>query len=163
MPLPRSVTRIKDEGVVFISSVDRVSYTMKELCRAALRDVGKFVCITASKRAQKLRGLDHGKSMRVIAHKIVKPYKGPSFQYWVKHKYEKHPNMQVGIKHNTWYGVEQELGSSKMKKLGILSNTVYDNIPTIVKIESQYLSALEDEARALELISEKDYEGSGVE
>ena len=46
-------------------------------------------------------------------------------------------------------------------KLGILRNTTYDNIPEIVKIESQYLSALEDEAAALQLIDEKEQQGGG--
>ena len=150
MPLPPSVTKINKDGIEFVSSVDRCSYTMKELCRAALRDVGKFIVITANKQAQRLHGLEKNRRVRGI--------KG-SFQYWVRHKYEKYPTLQVGIKHGTWYGTEQELGSSKMKKLGILTNTTQDNIDTIVKIESQYLSALENEAEALALISESDYPG----
>ena len=44
-----------------------------------------------------------------------------------------------------------------------MSNTVHDNVAEIVKIESQYLSALESEARALELISEEEYQGGGEE
>ena len=52
MPVPPSVTRIDKNGVKFISGVDRCSYTLKELVRAALRDVGKFVCITSNKAAQ---------------------------------------------------------------------------------------------------------------
>ena len=43
MPLPPSVTRIKKDGVEFVSSVDRCAYTIRELVRAALRDVGKYV------------------------------------------------------------------------------------------------------------------------
>ena len=50
--------------------------------------------------------------------------------------------------------------AGKTKKLGLLSKSVEENIPEIVKIESQYLSALENEARALSLIdSEDDYDG----
>lgn len=79
----------------------------------------------------------------------------------MKYKYEKHPVLQVGIKPNGFYGGFQEFGTSKQPKLGLLSNAVKDNIPTIIEIESQYLSALQDEAKALKLISEKDYEGSG--
>ena len=41
--------------------------------------------------------------------------------------------------------------------------SVYDNIADIISIESQYLSALEDEAEALSLISDDDYEGNGEE
>lgn len=151
MSMPPSVTRIKKDGVEYVSSVDRCSYTIRELTRAALRDVGKFVCITANKAAQKLYYNSLRKSKRVRGSK-------GAFQYWAR---AKECDLQVGIKHGTWYGTEQELGSSKMKKHGILRNTVYDNIPKIIEIESKYLSALEDEARSLALISEKEYKGGG--
>ena len=49
--------------------------------------------------------------------------------------------------------------SSVVVKLGLLQKTVNENIPKIVEIESKYLSALEDEARALALVSEQEYEG----
>lgn len=150
MSVPPSVTKIKKDGVEFVSSVDRCSYTMKELCRAALRDVGKFVC----KRFRQ----------SYYAHfKRKKGIVGRFTQYWVQHKYEKYPSLQVGVKPNAFYGGFQELGSSKQSKLGLLSNSVYDNIADIISIESQYLSALEDEAEALSLISDDDYEGNGEE
>ena len=131
--------------------MDRCAYTIKELSLAALRDVGKFLVLAANKKAQNLKGLGHmgqgklgkaGKSMRVWGLK-------GAFQYWARRR---EIDLQVGIKHGTWYGVEQELGSSRMKKLGILTNTVQENIPTIIEIESKYLSALENEAEALKLI-----------
>jgi hypothetical protein len=69
------------------------------------------------------------------------------------------PHLEVGVTHNTWYGVEQEMGSSRMPKHGILRNAAHDNVAKIVEIESKYLSALEDEAKALSLISEEEYRG----
>lgn len=150
MSVPPSVTKVKKDGVEFVSSVDRCSYTMKELCRAALRDVGKFVC----------------KRFRQSYYSHFKRKKGNVgrfTQYWVKHKYEDYPSLQVGIKPNAFYGGFQELGSSKSERLGLLSSAVQDNIEEIVKIESQYLSALEDEAEALSIISDDDYEGNGEE
>ena len=42
-----------------------------------------------------------------------------------------------------------------------LTDTVESNISTIVEIESKYLSGLEDEAKALSMINEKDYEDDG--
>ncbi len=150
MSLPPSVTKIKKDGLEFVSNVDRCSYTMKELCRAALRDVGKFVC----------------KRFRQSYYSHFKRKKGNVgrfTQYWVKHKYEDYPSLQVGVKPNAFYGGFQELGSSKTEKLGLLSSAVQDNIAEIVKIESQYLSALEDEAEALSIISDDDYEGNGEE
>ena len=151
MPLPPSVTRIKKDGVEFVSNVDRCAYTLRELTRAALRDVGKFVCITSNKDAQKLYYGSMRKSRRVRGSK-------GAFQYWAR---KQEGDLIVGIKHGAWYGTEQELGSSKMRKHGILTGTVQNNIPMIIKIESQYLSALADEARALALISDEEYKGGG--
>lgn len=156
MPLPPSVTKINKDGVQFISSVDRVSYTMKELCRAALRDVGKYVC-----REFRKAYYSHFKRAKGLVGKYS--------QYWVRYKYEDYPNLQVGIKNNpidsgkspAFYGLYQEIGSSRQPKLGLLSAAVEDNIEMIRKIESQYLSALENESEALGLISEDDYEGDG--
>lgn len=153
MPLPPSVTRTTKDGVQIISSVDRCSYTMKELIRAALRDVGKYICITANKSAQKLYHNSLAKSKR------VRGIRG-AFQYWAR---KKEGDLIVKIEHGTWYGEEQELGSSKMPKHGILTNSAQDNIDSIIKIESQYLSALEDEAKALSLISDDEYKGGGDE
>ena len=141
MPIPPSVTKVTKDGVEFISSVDRVNYTIKELSRAALRDVGKFVCKT-------FRQSFYGHFKR------RKGFVGRFTQYWVRH---------VGVKPNAFYGGFQELGTSKTPKLGFLSSAVQDNIQEIVEIESQYLSALEDEARALALISEEEYQGGGEE
>lgn len=150
MPVPRSVTKVTKDGVEFVSSVDRCSYTMKELCRAALRDVGKFVC----KRFRQAY-YSHFKRRRGFVGKYT--------QYWVRDKYEKYPNLQVGLKPNAFYGGFQEFGSSNTEKLGLLSGAVQDNIADIVRIESKYLSALENEAEALALISDEDYEGNGDE
>ncbi|MBR3762190.1 MAG: hypothetical protein IKK59_05550 [Lachnospiraceae bacterium] len=146
--LPKSVVRLNKDGVKFVSSVDRCSYTIKELSRAALRDVGRFVCKTFRKSFYQHFTMYRGRV-------------GKYTQYWVKHKYEKHPVLQVGMKPNGFYGGFQELGTSREPKLGLLTSAVEDNIATIIKIESQYLSALEDEAKALSLISNDDYEGNG--
>lgn len=147
MSVPKSVVRFKNGNVEYISSVDRAKYTIKELTRAALRDVGKYVSRMSNSEAMKLKGLK--KSRRVRG-------RTSAFQYWVRRQ---EGDLQVGIKHGTWYGEQQELGTRKQPKRGILRNTVYDHIPTIVEIESKYLSALEDEARALSLISEEEYQG----
>lgn len=146
MSVPKSVTKVTSEGVEFTSSVDRVNYTMKELCRAALRDVGKFIC----KRFRQ----EYYKTFRRRTG-----YIGRFTQYWVKWRKEDVPNLQVGMKPNAFYGLYQEIGSEKQKKYGLLTKATEENIAEIIKIESQYLSALENEAKALSLISEDDYEG----
>lgn len=146
MAIPRSVTRISSDGnVTYTQSVDRVNYTIRELTRAALRDVGKYVC---KQFKSSYYGTFKKRSGRI----------GKYTQYWVRHK-QKDVELQVGMKPNAFYGGYQELGSSKTTKHALLTHAVQDNIATIIEIESQYLSALEDEARALSLISEEEYEG----
>jgi hypothetical protein len=65
------------------------------------------------------------------------------------------------VTHDTWYGEDQELGTSSQPKRQILRNAAHDNIAQIIEIESKYLSALEDEAKALSLIDEGEYSGGG--
>ena len=152
MSVPKSVVRFSKNGVTYTSSVDRASYTIVELTRAALRDVGKYLARTANSKAMKLKGLK--KSRRVRGRTSTFLYNVP----WAKSGL---PHLEVGITDDTWYGVEQELGTSKQPKRQILRNSANDNIAQIIEIESQYLSALESEAKALLLISEEEYNGGG--
>lgn len=152
MSIPKSVVKFKKGDIVYTSSVDRAQYTIRELTRAALRDVGKYVSRTCNSAAMKLPGLK--KSRRVRG-------RTSAFQYWAR---SKSCDLQVGIKHGTWYGEQQELGTRNQPKRGILRSSVYNNIPTIIEIESKYLSSLESEAEALRLIeSEDDYQGGADE
>lgn len=149
MSVPKSVITVNKDGVKYVSNVDRAQYTIRELTRAALRDVGKFVC---NRFRQSYYSRFRKKSGRV----------GKYMQYWVKQK-QKTPSLQVGIKPNAFYGGFQELGSSKIPRAGLLGKAVERNIAEIIKIESQYLSALENEAQALSLIDEKEYKGDADE
>jgi len=150
MSAPKSVVRFRKGGVEYTSSVDFAAYTIVELSRAAMRDVGKFLAREANSKAMKLPGLK--KSRRVRG-------RTSTFLYQVPWAASGLPHLEVGVIHNTWYGVEQETGSSKMPKHGFLRNSAQENIAKIVEIESKYLSALEDEARALALIDEGEYKG----
>lgn len=145
MSVPKSVVKINNDGVQYVSSCDRVQYTIKELTRAALRDVGKFVC-----RQFRQSYYTHFRKKKGRVGKYT--------QYWVRHKQDK-PDLQVGVKANGFYGLFQETGSRKTPKLALLLHSVTDNVAKIVQIESKYLSALEDEAKALSLINEDEYEG----
>ena len=143
MPIPKSIVKFKKGNVEYISNVDRVQYTIEELSRAALRDVGKYIC-------NRFRSNYYG------IFKRKKGKVGRYTQYWVR---KKECDLQIGIKPFAFYGAFQEFGSSKTQKLGLLRQTVDENIAKIVEIESKYLSALEDEAKALSLIKEDEYEG----
>lgn len=148
MSIPKSVVKFNKNGVSYTSDVEKVSYTMQELTRAALRDVGRFLSRKCNTEAMKLPGLKKSRRTRG---------KSSAFQFWVR---KRDTDLQMGIKHNTWYGVAQELGNNGQPKKGILRNSTYENVAQIIEIESKYLSALEDEARALNLIeSEEDYQG----
>ena len=139
MALPKSVVKIKKDGVEFVSNVDRVNYTITELTRAALRDVGRFVCNRTRKKIRRKTG------------RLAK-----NTQYWVR---KRECDLQVGFKPGGWYGLYQELGTEKQPKIGALYNSVKENINTIREIEAQYLSAIEDERAAESLINEGEYEG----
>lgn len=152
MAVPKSVVKFKKGNVEYTSSVDRASYTIVELSRAAMRDVGKYLARTANTGAQKLKGLK--KSRRVRG-------RSSTFLYNVPWASSGLPHLEVGVTHGTWYGVDQEMGTSKQPRRQILRNSAYANIATIVEIESKYLSAMEDEAAALALISEEEYSGGG--
>lgn len=143
MALPKSVIKFKKGNVEYTSSVERVNYTISELTRAALRDTGKFIC---NRFRKEYYGVFKRKKGRV----------GKFSQYWVR---KNEGNLQVGVKPNGFYGLFQELGSSKTKKLGLLSKATQENIEEIRRIQAQYLSAIEDENKASSLISEEDYEG----
>ena len=143
MSVPKSVVKIKKGEVTYTSSVDRCAYTMQELCRAALRDCGKYICA--------IFRMNYYSSHRRKTGKVSK-----YTQYWVR---KREMDLQVGLKPNGFYGGFQELGTSKSPREGLLKKSVEDNIQKIVEIQSQYLSSLEDEARALALIDENEMEG----
>lgn len=148
MPLPKSVTKISKNGVEFVSSVDRANYLITELTRAAMKDVAKYVLriVRANVRAIS----SQTKKMR---------YAGMRYQYWVR---KKECDLQLGIENtkfgaeSAWWADQSELGTGNQPKRGFLRAAVYDNIATIRQIESQYLSAIEDETDAEAMVDEEE-------
>lgn len=154
MSIPRSVTTVdRMGGVTYTSNVDRVNYTIKELSRAALRDVAKMLRKKIILELKKLRGMS--KSRRI--------YK--AIGYWVR---PRDADLQIGfgndkkgLSGDTWYAIRQELGTKGQPKRGILRKIVFENIALIREIEGKYLSAIEDENAALRLIEEAEQTDSG--
>lgn len=147
MSVPESVMKMKktkgSDGyeLTFTSSVDRVNYTLRELISRANKDVGRF--LTASMRS-KVRGIS----------KYLRGKAPNRYQYWVKPK----ENVLVVGMENTKYGAETawwadqaELGTNGQPKRGIMYETVQENIGQIRDIQSQYLSAINNEAEAVAL------------
>lgn len=154
MANPPSGMKITKDGITYQSAVDRTRYTIRELSRAALRDVGRYVvreCRSVSLRRPHLG--------RLTVKSRFYGREG-AFSYWVR---KKETDLQVGIKHNTWYGVLQELGDGGQPPRGILRAAVQENIHQIRLIEGHYLSAVEDENRALGLIDEEEMYPDGSE
>lgn len=135
MSVPKYVT-VKRGEVEYISGLDRCQYTIKELSRAALRDVGKFVCQNARKKIRRRSG----KARRYL-------------QAWVR---KKECDLKIGYKPAGWYGGYLETGTDSISKIAPIYSTVAENIDEIRRIEGQYLSAIEDENKALGLINENE-------
>lgn len=144
MPVP-SVVKITKDGVTFTSSVDRTVYTMRELTRRALQDVGRFVLY---KVRREVRGINKylGKSKNAPKR----------YQMWVR---KKENDLVLGIENTqkgartAWWADQAELGTHNQPKRAILHTVVLNNIDTIAEIEAQYLGCLNDEASALAAIS----------
>lgn len=160
MPTPKSQVKILAKNgkteVTYESNLDAAQYYMYELNRAALRDVGKYVT-----KLFKTNFYSHFKKHTGDAGKATK-YKVISGQ---KTQY---PRVQIGLKTGQvdgFYAYFQEFGTSTgIPRLGLLTHAVQDNVAEIVKIESQYLSGLSDEAARLEsLVHEGDMEGDADE
>ena len=148
MAVPKSVVKLSKKGVEYTSSVDRVNYTITELTRRAMMDVGRFILYEV---AAKVRGIN----------KFTKKarYAPKRYQMWVP---TRENYLVLGIENtkkgaNTaWWADQSELGTDGQPRRGFLTETVRDNIDKIREIEAQYLSAIEDENKAIELINEEE-------
>lgn len=152
MSAPKSVVKIKKGNVEYTSNVDFASYNIFELSRAAMRDVGKFLATTMRSKARKLPGSVRDKFVR---------YKTGGIIFKVPFDPNGLPHVEVGTTEDSWYTEEHENGSSEQPRRGIIKDTAYMNLAKIIEIESKYLSAMEDDAKALSLINEKEYSGGG--
>lgn len=152
MSVPKSVTKINKNGVTYTSNVDACQYYIHELNRAALRDVGKFVKRTFRDKYYSIFKKHSGDGGKATNY-VVKASKSTTA-----------PRVEIGLKTGKvdgFYAYFQELGSSKQPRLGLLQSCVEENVAKIVEIESKYLSGLNDEAQALSMIDEGDYEEDG--
>lgn len=156
MPAPKSVTKLKVKDgkvdITYESNLDAAQYYLFELNRAALRDVGRFVARVFREAFYQHFGRHTGNAGRSTKYKVIS---GKSTIY---------PRVQIGLKPpkgRGFYAYFQEFGTSDgIPRLGLLTHAVEDNVAEIVKIESQYLSGLSDEAARLDaLINEDDMEG----
>ena len=156
MPAPKSVIKIKKGGVVYTSNVDRVMYTMDELERGALKDVAKFLRAEMRKR---LRSTGSVRTRRLSR----------SITSWVRKGNENfRTRLMIGTpstakamsrgRGSVFYASMLEFGTSLISARPFMRPAAYENVPKIIEIESKWLSGLEDEARALRMIDEREEE-----
>mgnify|MGYP003293613871 CR=1 FL=1 len=150
MSAPKSVVKIKKGNVIYESKVDFACYNIFELTRAAMRDVGKFLAGQMRASARKLPGSQRDRFVR---------YKTGGIIFKVPFNRDGLPHVEIGTTADSWYTEDHELGTSGQPRRGIIKDTAFKSLAKIIEIESKYLSALEDEAKALGLISEGEYKG----
>lgn len=157
MPTPKSQTKIKFKKgkteVTYESNLDAAEYYLYELNRAALRDVGKYIAKVFRNAYYQHFTKHSGDAGKATKYKVISG------------KSTTAPRVQIGLetgRQDGFYAYFQEFGTStgNVPRLGLLTKTAQENIAEIVKIESQYLSGLSDEAARLEtMINENDYDG----
>jgi len=154
VPVPKSVTKIKKDGVTYISSVDRTQYTITELSRAAFRDVAKLL----RRRIKDMAPVDTGNLRRNVGSWVRKAEDSdvPYLQVGV---YDKERASKKGLVY-AYYATWQELGNSRHPAAnggrGFLRPAVQDSIDDIRRIQGKYLSEIERENRAMGLIDESE-------
>jgi len=177
MPTPKSPIKVLyKEGkteVVYTDRVDASQYYLYELNRGALRDVAKFV---ATKFAEKIMAMMKSREKRIVVDKKGNAKEKPNtdimkkqiaYNVWSSKK-TKYPKVEIAFnpKQNTGFNaLWEETGNAKNpKEKRFLTNVVNENIAEIIKIESQYLTALNGNESTIEsMINEEEIEGEGAE
>ena len=154
MAMPKSVTKLNKDGVQFTSSVDKIEYTITELSKAALRDCAKLVRREAKANAP-VRKIGGGNLKKNIGTwvRIDKSGENKGKPYLQVGVYNNATAKKKGLK-SAFYGMFYEFGTSKQTARPFLRPAVYNNIDELRKIQAQYLSAIEDEQRAISKIEE---------
>jgi HK97 gp10 family phage protein len=152
--MPKSVTKVRKDGIEFVSSVDRVQYTIMELSRAALRDTAKLL----RNRIKSMAPVDTGNLRRNVGSWVRKAEDSdvPYLQVGV---YDKERARKKGLQ-DAYYATWQEFGNSRHPAAngnrGFIRPAVQDSIEDIRRIQGQYLSEVENENKALGLIDEEE-------
>lgn len=149
-----SVVKIKKGNVEYTGKVDIAQYTIRELTRRALLDVGRYVTYNVRKNLRSI--FPFTKSHRASER----------YQYWVLKKENQLllgvENLKKGAK-TAWWADQLEMdsflrpgggvsqGSAHSPRRHLLENFVKSHIDKIVEIESQYLQTINNESAAVAL------------
>ena len=155
MAAPKSVTKVytsksKYGQVEYTDNVDRVNYTIEELTKAALRDVGKVLIPRIKEKAPKRSG-----KLSKAWQKWVKKDKGfgqmeLDLGVYSMSQAKKKNQKFVHYAHMVIMGHATRNGGFVAGN-NFLYQTVQENIDLIRETEGKYLSAIEDENEALRI------------
>jgi len=133
--------------VQFTSNSNEAKKILRELERAALKDVAKFL----RKEIKRTVPVDQGTLKKNVGSWVKKVSGGsPVLQIGV---YTKERAKKKGYKY-AFHAKFIELGTKKMAAQPFLRNSVMNNIDQIRIIQGKYLKSIEDENRARGLINE---------
>jgi HK97 gp10 family phage protein len=157
MAIPSPV-KIKKNGVEYISNVDRVNYTFKQLVKAALKETGKLIRKRTRQGIHKRTGnLARWVKAKVSYNASLEEHEVQiGFVKESKDKGKTARSKSGGKERFGFYGAFQELGTSKEPARPILKPSALNNISEIRTIQGKFLSAIENESKALGLIDEGD-------
>lgn len=137
------MVKITRNGVEYTSKCDIAQYTIRQLTRRAMQDVGRFVLYNVRRE------------VRGINRYLQKSRHAPNrYQMWIR---KKENDLILGIENtkqgavSAWWADQAELGTHNQPRRAILHTTVMQNIRQIVEIESQYLEYMNDEVKALDI------------
>lgn len=149
-----SVVKIKKGNVEYTGKVDIAKYTLRELTRRALLDVGRYVTYNVRKNLRSI--FPFTKSHRASER----------YQYWVLKKENQLilgvENLKKGAK-TAWWADQLETnsflrpdggtaqGSANSPRRHLLEKFVKSHVDKIVEIESQYLQTINNESAAVAL------------
>lgn len=149
MPVPKSVVKVKKDGIEFVSNVEAVYYNIHELSRAALRDIGKLLKKRYQDRYYSVYKKHSGKGKFAISYKVERIETSPT------------PCLKIGIRHASpghvvrgFYTFFHEVGTTRYSARPLLKRVVEENLAEIQRIEGAYLNAINNEAGAKSLIDE---------
>ncbi len=133
-------------GITYQSNVNQIKYILSELERAALKEVAKFLRKEIKGRVP----INTGNLKKNIGTWVRK--KEASLQIGI---YDRARAKRKGLKY-AYYGSMIEFGTKRLPAKPFLRPAVMENIDQIRIIEGQFLKEIEDENRALGLISEEE-------
>lgn len=161
MSVPKTVTKVRTidgkPAVTFTSNVDRANYTIRELTKAALRDVGKYLVKAIAARAPK-RTSNLSRSFASWNRTKDGQQVLQVGTYYSRNKAKDKGKGYAPYLHLVLHGHRATNGTTVAGN-DFVMETVRDNIDTIREIEGKYLSAINDESEAVRIAEAAEKEG----